>query len=602
MMHQRLRALVLTCSLLVFGHAITHAAGTQLVNTDGQWKLLRDGQPYFIQGAGGDRSLELLKQIGGNSIRTWDAKGIDALLDEAHKLGITVTVGIWLDHERHGFNYSDPQFIARQFAKVEEAVRRYKDHPAVLMWAIGNEMEGASGENAAIWSHIEACAALVKRIDPTRPTMTVIAEIGGSRVQHIHKLCPSIDIIGINSYAGAPSLPGRYRAAGGTKPYIITEFGPHGTWEVVKTDWDAAIEPTSSQKADQYRQAYTQGVLGEKGKLCLGSYVFKWGHKQEATATWFGMFLKDGSRTASVDTMQELWTGKPPTNRVPRIEPLAVETQMLSAGATFVARVQASDPDNDALEARWFLKEEAKVYGIGGDAEPVPTLIEGAVIESSLTSATVKMPDHPGRYRLFVEVRDSHGTSHGVATANIPLFIPGEIEAGKERLAAPAKLPLVLYGEGQEGVPYVWSGWMGKLEAIANDEKSKDQPKAGATCMKLSYNSPDGFGGIVWQSPVNDWGDAPGGFDLTGATKLTFWARGAAGGERVEFKFGVLGREKAFPDTAGRGITVELTPAWKQYTIDLAGLDLRRIKTGFAWVVANPGRPVSFYLDEVRYE
>jgi hypothetical protein len=34
----------------------------------------------------------------------------------------------------------------------------------------------------------------------------------------------------------------------------------------------------------------------------------------------------------------------------------------------------------------------------------------------------------------------------------------------------------------------------------------------------------------------------------------------------------------------------------------LSGLDLSRIITGFAWVVAGQGAPVTFYLDDVRYE
>ena len=121
--------------------------------------------------------------------------------------------------------------------------------------------------------------------------------------------------------------------------------------------------------------------------------------------------------------------------------------------------------------------------------------------------------------------------------------------------------------------------------------------------MRASYSAADGFGGVVWQNPANDWGDLPGGRDLSGAKKLTFWARGAAGGETVEFKMGLLGEEKKFPDSASAGLPpVALTKAWKQYTIDLAGKDLSRIKTGFAWVLAGQGKPVTFYLDDVRYE
>ena len=62
--------------------------------------------------------------------------------------------------------------------------------------------------------------------------MTVIAELGKDKVQKIQKLCPDIDIIGVNSYGGGASLATRYRQAGGKRPFIVTEFGPPGTWEI----------------------------------------------------------------------------------------------------------------------------------------------------------------------------------------------------------------------------------------------------------------------------------------------------------------------------------------------------------------------------------
>ena len=65
----------------------------------------------------------------------------------------------------------------------------------------------------------------------TIPTMTVIAEVGGNKVPNLHKYCPDIDIVGINSYAGLQNVGDRYleRVPASTgKPYIITEFGAPG--------------------------------------------------------------------------------------------------------------------------------------------------------------------------------------------------------------------------------------------------------------------------------------------------------------------------------------------------------------------------------------
>ena len=121
--------------------------------------------------------------------------------------------------------------------------------------------------------------------------------------------------------------------------------------------------------------------------------------------------------------------------------------------------------------------------------------------------------------------------------------------------------------------------------------------------MECRFEADKGWGGVVWQSPEGDWGDRGGGYDLTGATKLTFWARGEKGGEVVTFAYGILPREKKFFDTGTSKLDlVKLTREWQRFEIPVAGQDLTRIKTGFVWTVASPGQPVTFYLDDIRLE
>ena len=119
----------------------------------------------------------------------------------------------------------------------------------------------------------QALAAMIKDLDPYHPTMTVTAEIGGQRIRAVHTLCPDIDIMGINSYGGLPTVPQRYRKLGGTKPIVITEFGPPGTWEIAMTGFGVPPELTSTEKAAAYRDAFTAGCL-EAGGLCLGGFAF----------------------------------------------------------------------------------------------------------------------------------------------------------------------------------------------------------------------------------------------------------------------------------------------------------------------------------------
>jgi hypothetical protein len=421
--------------LLLISAAMSAACGSARGETNGPvrvelrqiegggWRLLRAGEPFFIKGAGGSGGMKLLADCGGNSVRTWGAdEGLQYQLDEAQRLGLTVAVGLWLGHERHGFDYNDPKQVAEQFERSRKAILRYKDHPAVLMWGIGNEMEGyAKGDNPAMWKAVNDIAALAKQLDPNHPTMTVIAEIGGERVPCIHRLCPAVDVIGVNSYGGGPTLAKRYRAAGGTKPFLFSEFGPAGAWESPKTAWGAPIELSSTAKADVYRKTYESSVLAEKDKLCLGSYAFVWGSKQEATTTWFGILLPDGSRTAAADTLTELWSGRPPANRCPQIRSLQIagETEV-APGAVVRATLDATDPEKDAIQVQWQVHREAEQHATGGDRQAVPPTYPDAIIRSDSTSAEVRAPAERGGYRLFAFVRDGHG---GAAVANVPFNV-----------------------------------------------------------------------------------------------------------------------------------------------------------------------------------
>jgi hypothetical protein len=561
---------------------------------NGRATLTRNGKPFLIKGAGGDGSKQLLVQCGGNAFRTWGADKLGEALDEAQRLGLTVAAGIWLGHERHGFRYTDVEQVAAQQEMVREVVLKYRKHPALLMWSLGNEMEG-DGSNAAIWTALNSMAAMVKRLDPDHPVMTVIAEIG-DKVRALHRLCPEIDVVGINAYAGASSVAERYAKAGGTRPFVLTEFGPPGTWEVEKTPWGAPIEPTSTAKADWYRRAW-QSVTASP--LCLGAFSFAWGHKQETTATWFGMLLPDGSRLGAVDTMTEMWTGKPPANRCPVIASLKADGPTEGdLGGELRLSAAVSDPDGDALKVRWLLQAESARYSSGGDAEAAPPIIEGAVVRSSNTDAVVRLPATAGAYRVLLYVTDGRG---GAATANVPVRVKGAATAPDAPAAA---LPMILYADGPgDKPPFVPSGWMGNAGAVKMDQDCADRPATGSRCIRCDYTASGDWAGVVWQNPENDWGDQPGGWNLTGATRLVWRARGARGGEAVSFFFGIIGKEKPFPDSAtGRLDNARLTSEWTEFSIPLAGKDLSRIKTGFGWTVAGQGAPVTFYLDDIRFE
>ena len=570
----------------------------KLAKTNSGFQLLRGGTPYFIKGAGGEASKESLKAAGANSWRTWGADNLDSQLADAQKLGMTVTVGIWLGHKDQGFNYSDAAAVAAQKEMARKAIQRYKDSPALLVWSLGNEMEtGGEDDDPAMWNAVEDIARMAHQLDPNHPTMTVVAELGADKIKQLNTHCPDIDIVGINTYAGGPSIAARYKAAGGVKPFIVTEYGPPGTWEGQKNAFGVVPELTSTEKAARYAETYTKSI--ENQPLCLGSYAFTWGNKQEASATWFGLLLPDGSKTEAVDTLTQLWTGKKPANLSPAIQSLTLTgPDQAAPGTTIHAALSASDPEKNPLAVTWILQAEPKAFGTGGVGEAAPPTYPEAITASSSSGATVKLPEVGGAYRLYAYVRDGHG---GAAVANVPLQVTGG-KAATVAAAPKAALPLTLLGDGA-GTPYIPAGYMGNSGAIKMDPAFATNPHSGKTCLQAMYTAGDSWGGVVWQNPDNNWGDKPGGFNLTGAKALTFWARGDKGGEKVNFSFGLIGKDKPFSDTAsGKLDGVTLSKDWTKYTIDLTGKDMSRIVTGFCWVVAGTGSGEVFYLDDIRYE
>ncbi|MBN1320816.1 MAG: S-layer homology domain-containing protein [Thermoleophilia bacterium] len=171
----------------------------------------------------------------------------------------------------------------------------------------------------------------------------------------------------------------------------------------------------------------------------------------------------------------------------------------------------------------------------------------------------------------------------------------------------------------------------GRMASVAGDqtvptmnEAWTTNPHSGLTCIKATFRSQgENWGGWYFMNgvlqgkdrePRENWGTYPSaGIDLRGARQLTFWARGASGGERVEFFAFNLGRDEggvpleAYPDSSTKVTTgyVTLSNSWKQYTIDVQGKNLSYVLGGFGWVSKagqNGGKDITFYIDDVTYD
>jgi hypothetical protein len=504
---------------------------------------------------------------------------------------MTVTVGIWLGHERHGFDYSDEAQLADQREQARQLVLRYRDHPALLAWGIGNEMEGfGDGDDPAIWAEVNRVAALVKELDPHHPTMTVTTFVHGQRIEFVHRRSPAIDIHGINAYAAAGQVPALLRAGGATKPFVLTEFGPPGPWETPRTAWGAPHEPTSDAKARFYRETYETAILGAAG-MALGSYAFLWGHKMEGTETWFGMFLADGARTAAVDVMTELWSGRRPAERAPVVGPLQAEGEAESLAGCRTARPRRCGRSRRG-RAPAPLGAAPRVRRVSDRRRRRRSLpeIEGVVLESGPDGAQAadargagalsRVPVRPRRIRPG---RYSQPAGAGQGTGEAPHA--GSRVRGRTRGHALGALGL--------------DGWR---EHLTLEGDHTEVVQAGTAAVRIRYEGRFGWAGIAWQDPPNNWGDQEGGRDLRGASALELWARGEYGGEQVSFGVGLIGSEHAFPDSGIAKVDgIALTREWRRYRVPLKGLDLSAIRTGFVVTLTGRATPVTVYLDSIRF-
>jgi len=261
-----LAAVLLSCVILHAG-----PSDVRIVRTARGYELLFNGQPYFIRGAVATHYYRELLAAGANSVRIRPEQ-----MDEAQKMGFTVLADLELGKPRHGFNYNDPAVRDLQAKQVREIVQKFKNHPALLMWALGNEMDvrAAHDDQLSIWREVNRLAEMIKRVDGRHPVMTVIGLGAAKSVPDIDRLCPALDVLGLNAYADMLTLPEDLARAGWKRPYVVTEFGPMGHWQVPKTPWNVPREQSSTQEAETYLAAYRHGVEGRPN--CLGSYTFFW--------------------------------------------------------------------------------------------------------------------------------------------------------------------------------------------------------------------------------------------------------------------------------------------------------------------------------------
>lgn len=432
---------------LFHGESARRPGGAVQVKALGSgYQLYRNGKPYVVKGASvvDMDMLRAIKAAGGNSIRLYDTHNAGPILDSAHKLGLTVTLGLKLKQARREMDYGDDAAVALQFAELKKEVLRYKDHPALLMWAIGNETTLFIPHYyrnffalRKVFRAVDAVARMIHQVDGNHPTTIVLANVNKPLIQMATLVCHDIDLLSFNVFGRLKEVLPKVAYSGWKGPYLITEFGAKGYWGAPRTEWHSRVEPTSYHKAQYLQEQYQ--ALAASGSHCLGSYVFLWGAKQEYTATWFSLFAPwAGMRPTELsDACAQAWTGSKPAGDVPSINYLLVDGRAdeqniyLQPDSAALLELHTLAPQRSELRLRWEIHEENPEYLNSSYKKHNPRVLADSIIRlapggpvdsagGSVYRLRFNTPTYEGPFRLYVYLMEPKGK---VAVANASIFV-----------------------------------------------------------------------------------------------------------------------------------------------------------------------------------
>lgn len=581
-------------------------AQTTVKKIDSTWTLIVDDEPFEVKGAtfgyvddaaNYDTYFKDLQFLGVNTIRLWATNdNTTKLLSTAQKHNIKVLIGIWMRHGRPGmedddsFNYlENKQGMEDMYNGAINTVEKYKNHPAVLAWAVGNEVYlnmATDPEKEAYSKLLERICSKIKSLDSNHPIASVEAWTFG--LDWWQKYVPSIDIYGLNSYGpGAGYLGSELEKRGIDKPYMITEFGVIGEWDIKQEKNGIKIEPTDQQKYDEIAKGYHDWIKNKPA--CLGVYMFHYADGKKFISPWL-FSHHNGSLRPQYWAIREAFTGKKPLNNIPTIETFELPDSSYKNGSWVPVSLKVSDVENDDLEISFYYNQRTGSRLRRDQINPLN--FKGNLKDGF----QIQLPDEYGAIKVYVNAKDTYNNL-GIESTSIV------VENTKKRkyLVPKAKLPFYVYKDGED-LPYLPTAYMGNHKSINVDAKHKTNVYSGEASLKVGYNEVYDWYGLGLVDPANDWGEILGGYDISGAKTFSFWAKASKKNVIATIGFGLIGKDKLYPDTAKTSIEVKLGTKWKKYTIKTKKLDLSCIRSGLVVFSSSYGSTQEIYLDNVVFE
>ncbi len=396
-------------------------------------QLYRNGNPFYIQGATGIGHLKDLADIGGNTIRVYDTINIGYILDEAQKYNLAVIVDIPIPAYSDKYDYySNPHINYSLKQRIVSIVRKHRDHPALLLWNLGNELNYPP----VFWKNnfinvFNELLDIIQREDSNHPVGTTLYGVGRRQLVSFYFHSPQIDFLSFNIFGNIKYLKNRleqFSLLFNSFPYYISELASDGYWESERTSWNAPIEQTTSKKMEQIRVRY-ESILNLKDGACLGSLIFYWGNKHEITFTWFSLF-DNNYKSEIIKEMERFWGKSNKKLCLIGLEYMLVDTKGAADNIVFapnelkVAELSIKDCYKDSLRIKWeifpedwFTSTDDNTLIFSNALKPIEN-----IVFSQKNTTTFTTPSIEGPYRIFAYVYDQNGY---FASANTPFYVLG---------------------------------------------------------------------------------------------------------------------------------------------------------------------------------
>jgi exo-beta-1,3-glucanase (GH17 family) len=207
--------------------------------------------------------LQLMQEAGINTIRLYAPVPEREILDQVHQAGLKIIMGF-------GYNQGGTyDILSGTFINY---VDQFKDHPAILIWELGNEYNYHPEwfeDNIDNWYiALNNAAEQIHNADPNRPVSTAHGEIPSPEIL---EACPAIDIWGLNVYRwdDPGSIFSEWKEISG-KPMYLSEAGADSYMTVAARGY--AQGPNEKAQADA-----TKKILEEVFRnldVCSGVTVF----------------------------------------------------------------------------------------------------------------------------------------------------------------------------------------------------------------------------------------------------------------------------------------------------------------------------------------